>query len=66
VADVERLIDDLIKKFELAYGIRLTPLARDCLTHDFEIEIEKLIEAAYADGWYARGDCDDETGAQTP
>jgi hypothetical protein len=65
---VDHLFDRLIEKFERSYGIRLTPFARDCLTRDFKIEVEKLIDDAYAAGW-----CDsqaapdgDEAGAPTP
>jgi hypothetical protein len=48
---VDRLFDRLIERFERSYGIRLTPLACDHLTRDFKIEVEKLIDGAYAAGW---------------
>jgi hypothetical protein len=49
--NVDHLFDRLIEKFEHSYGIRLTPFARNCLTRDFKIEVEKLIDDAYAAGW---------------
>jgi hypothetical protein len=65
---VDHLFDRLIEKFERSYGIRLMPVARDYLTRDFKIEVEKLIDGAYAAGW-----CDsqnapdgDEAGAPMP
>jgi hypothetical protein len=68
---VDRLIDRLTEKFESNYGIRLTQLARDCLTREFKIEIEKVIDDAYATGWSDSCSCpdafdDDEAGAPTP
>ena len=69
--NVDHLFDRLIEKFERSYGIRLTPFARDCLTRGFKIEVEKLIEAAYAAGWSDSCSCPDafdgdEAGAPTP
>ena len=64
----EHLVGRIIEKFEVRYGVELCQLERDCLSRDFQVEVDEVVDFAYGCGWQAgdlfREECGLEAAAR--